>query len=205
MDAEQLNMLLAEKDNVRNPHLKVKICVSGAAETSHCGDGALDVAMELGREIVRQGAVIVTGATTGFPLWSAKGAKEEGGFSLGLSPATTEKEHAESYGLPLEYMDFIIYTGQGYAGRDILLTRTTDAVILGCGRIGTIHEFTVAFEDKKPLGILKGPWMTDEIIQSIIDNGFRPNEMVIFEDDPKILVEKLIAMVKKGKEAILTN
>lgn len=202
MDTEQLNKLLAEKDNVRSPHLKIKICVSGAAETSHCGAGALDTALELGREIARQGAVIVTGATTGFPLWSAKGAKEEGGFSLGLSPAATEKEHAEAYGLPLDYMDFIVYTGQGYTGRDILLTRTTDAVILGCGRIGTIHEFTVAFEDHKPLGILQGPWMTDEVIKMIIDNGYRENEMVVFEEDPKILVEKMIAMAKKEKGQI---
>jgi uncharacterized protein (TIGR00725 family) len=202
MDSDQINKLLAEKDNVRSPHLKIKICVSGAAETSHCGEGALDLALEVGREIARQEAVIVTGATTGFPLWAAKGATEQGGFSLGMSPAATEKEHAESYGLPLDYMDFIVYTGQGYAGRDILLTRTTDAVILGCGRIGTIHEFAVAFEDKKPLGILKGPWMTDEVIKMIIDNAFRPNDLVVFEDSPKALVEKMIALAKKEKEAI---
>jgi uncharacterized protein (TIGR00725 family) len=202
MDQESLNKLLAEKDNVRNPHLKIKICVSGAAETSHCGEGALDTALELGREIARQGAVLVTGATTGFPLWSAKGMKEEGGFSLGLSPAETEREHVEHYGLPIDYMDFIVYTGQGYAGRDILLTRTADAVILGCGRIGTIHEFTVAFEDHKPLGVLRGPWMTDEVIKMIMDNGYRENEMVIFEEDPKVLVEKMIAMAGKSKQAI---
>ncbi|MCX6713170.1 MAG: hypothetical protein NTY66_03130 [Candidatus Vogelbacteria bacterium] len=205
MDPELINKLLAEKDNVRNPHLKIKICVSGAAETSHCGEGALDMALELGREIARQGAVIVTGATTGFPLWAAKGAKEEGGFSLGLSPAQTEKEHVESWGLPLDYMDFIVYTGQAFAGRDILLTRTSDAVILGCGRIGTIHEFTVAYEDNKPLGILRGPWMTDEVIKMIMDNGYRPNEKVVFEEDPKILVAKMIELVRKDKEALASD
>jgi len=202
MDIEQINKLLADKDNVRNPHLKIKISVSGAAETSHCGEGSLDMALELGREIARQGAVIVTGATTGFPLWAAKGASEEGGFSLGMSPAATEKEHVESWGLPLDYMDFIIYTGQGFPGRDILLTRTSDAVILGCGRIGTIHEFTVAYEDHKPLGILKGPWMTDEVIKMIMDNAFRPNDLVVFEEDPKVLVEKMIAMAVEQKKGI---
>lgn len=185
---------------LRSPHNRVKICVSGAAETNHCGDKALDVAEELGREIARQGAVIVTGATTGFPLWSAKGAKEAGGYSLGLSPAATEKEHVEKYGLPLDYMDFVIYTGQGYPGRDILLTRTSDAVILGCGRIGTIHEFAVAFEDHKPIGILQGEWETDEVFQMIIDKGHRPNEMIIFDKDPKNLVKRIVEMAKKNKE-----
>ena len=155
--------------------------------------------MELGREIARQGAEIVTGATTGFPLWSARGAKEAGGISLGLSPAATEKEHVEGYQLPVEFMDDIIYTGQGYPGRDILLTRSADAVILGCGRIGTIHEFAVAFEDKKPIGVLQGPWDMDETLQMILDRAHRPNDKIIFDPDPKNLVERIMAMVEEGK------
>jgi hypothetical protein len=37
------------------------------------------------------------------------GAKKAGGMSIGLSPASSEKEHAEGYKLPLDYMDLIIY------------------------------------------------------------------------------------------------
>ena len=68
---------------------KFKICVSGAAESSHCGAQTLALAEEVGREIVRQGAVLVTGATSGVPYWAAKGAKAEGGISVGLSPAAS--------------------------------------------------------------------------------------------------------------------
>ncbi|MFA6324654.1 MAG: hypothetical protein WCX46_00255, partial [Candidatus Paceibacterota bacterium] len=74
----------------KHGHQQIKICVSGAAETGHCGVGALDLAKELGREIARQGGVIVTGATTGFPMWAAMGAKEVGGTSIGFSPALNE-------------------------------------------------------------------------------------------------------------------
>lgn len=190
MDDQQVTEL-------RETHSKIKICVSGAAETTYCGDGALEVAKELGREIARQGAVIVTGATTGFPLWSAMGAKEAGGFSIGLSPARTEREHVEVFGLPLDYLDVVIYTGQGYPGRDILLTRTSDAIVLGCGRIGTIHEFTVAFEDTKPIGILEGAWKTDEVFHDIIDNGHRPNDLIVFDSNPKNLVAAMIKMAKE--------
>jgi len=77
-------------ENSPHYHQKYKICVSGAAETGHCAPGALDVAKEVGREITRQGAVLTTGATTGIPYWAAVGAKEEGGYSVGLSPASTE-------------------------------------------------------------------------------------------------------------------
>jgi uncharacterized protein (TIGR00725 family) len=185
-----------EVANVLNPKLKVKICVSGAADTSFCGPNAYAEAKELGAEIARQGAVIMTGATTGFPLWAAEGAKTAGGTSVGLSPAATEREHVESYKLPLEYMDFIIYTGFGYSGRDLLLTRSADAVVLGCGRIGTLHEFTIAFEDGKPLGVLEGDWGFDEVIKDVIANAHRPNPNLIFDKDPKKLIERIITMVE---------
>ncbi len=180
-------------------HLQVKLCVSGAAETGHCGIDAYDKGLELGRQIAKQNAVLVNGATTGFPLWAAMGAKEAKGFVLGFSPASTEKEHIEVYNLPVEYTDVIVYTGFGFPGRDLILTRSSDAVLFGCGRIGTIHEFTIAFEDKKPIGILEADWDTDEVIKNILENGHRPNDRIIFDSDPKALVERVIEMVNKDK------
>lgn len=180
----------------------VKICVSGAAETGHCGLDAFEKAKEVGREIATQGAIITTGATTGFPLYAAMGAKDVCGFSIGISPAVSEKEHVETYKLPLDYMDVIIYTGFGYAGRDLLLVRSSDAVIVGCGRIGTINEFSVAFEDRRPIGVLEGSWETDEILQHMIKAANRPNDKIFFDSDPKALVERLIERVTKDREKL---
>jgi uncharacterized protein (TIGR00725 family) len=177
----------------------VKICVSGAAETGHCGLDAFEKAREVGREIARRGAIITTGATTGFPLYATIGAKDESGFSIGFSPAATEREHLETYKLPLEYMDVIVYTGFGYPGRDLLLVRSSDAIVIGCGRIGTLNEFAIAFEDRRPLGILEGSWDTDKLLKNFIDSANRPNDMVIFDSDPKALVEQLTEMVMKIK------
>jgi len=191
----------------RHAYNKIKLCVSGAAATGHCGQGALAVAEQLGREIARHGATLVTGASTGFPLWAAMGAKEAGGLSIGLSPASTEKEHTEAYRLPLDYMDVVIYTGFGYSGRNLLLTRSSDAVFVGCGRIGTINEFTVAYEDGKPVGVLEGGWMTDEVIKFIMNESHRTNKNIVFDSDPKRLVEKVIDMViqNKNRNPVYTN
>jgi uncharacterized protein (TIGR00725 family) len=178
----------------------LKICISGAADTGHCGLDAFEKAKTIGREIVRNHGVVVTGATTGFPLWAAIAAKEVGGFSIGFSPASSEKEHTEVYNLPTDYMDIIIYTGFGYPGRDLILTRSSDAVIFGCGRIGTIHEFTIAFEDNKPIGILEADWDTDDVIKMIIEKGNRPNSKVVFDSDPKALVERVMELVRTDKE-----
>lgn len=181
-------------------HFRLKICVSGAADTTHCGDGAMETAKQLGREIALQGAILVTGATTGFPLWAAMGAKEAGGFSFGLSPAASEKEHVEVYGLPLDYLDLIIYTGFGYSGRNLLLTRTSDAVIVGCGRIGTVNEFTIAFEDHKPLGVLEGPWEMDEVLKLMVEKSHRGGEeTIIYDNSTEGIVAKLINVVKNKK------
>ena len=171
--------------------MQIKIGVSGAAETGHCGIDAYDKGLELGREIARHKAVLVTGATTGFPLWATVGFKEVGGFSVGFSPANTEKEHIEHYNLPIENMDVIVYTGFGFPGRDLLFSRSADDMLFGCGRIGTIHEFTIAFEDKKPIGVLEAGWETDKVIKDILANGHRPNDHIIFDTDPRAILDRI--------------
>ena len=183
----------------RQSYNKIKLCVSGSSENSNCTQGSLEVAEALGREIARHNAILVTGACNGFPLWTAMGSKEEGGISLGFSPASNEKEHTLDYRLPLDYMDTVIYTGLGYSGRSLLLSKTADAVFVGCGRIGTINEFTVAYEDGKPVGVLEGGWMTDEIVKFIMNESHRTNKNIVFVSDPKRLVEKVIDMVQQNK------
>jgi len=180
-------------------HLKYKICVSGAAETGHCAPDALENAKIIGQEIAKQGAILVTGATTGFPFWSAIGAKETGGFSIGLSPASTEREHTEVYKLPLDYLDVVIYTGFGYSGRNLLLTRSADAVIIGCGRWGTLNEFTIALEDNKPIGVLDKAGGSPDLIRDIMKKSERGPGKIVYDSDPKSLVGKVIELIKKEK------
>ena len=75
-----------------------------------------------------------------------------------------------------------------------------DAMIIGPGRIGTLNEFSVSFEDRRPIGVLEGSWKTDEFLREVIDAAHRPNDFVVFDSDPKALVERLIQMVQKIKE-----
>lgn len=180
---------------------KIVISVSGAAEVAHCGPESLNISKEVGREIAKQGCILATGATSGFPHAAAQGYKEEKGyFSLGFSPAANEKEHTDMYLLPLDSCDVIIFTGFGFPIRDIVLTKSSDAMIIGCGRIGTIHEFTVAFESNMPVGILEGPWATDAVIRDIIRNSNRTNPNVIFDSNPKRLIERLITLASENED-----
>jgi len=179
---------------------KIKIAIYGAAETGHCSANAMELSMKLGEELVKHDCIVVTGATTGAPYWVAKAAKQAGGIVIGLSPAISEKEHIKKYHLPIDYHDLIIYTGSGYAGRNLLLTRAADAVITICGRMGTLNEFTVAFEENKLTGVLEGTGGIADIIREIINKTFRGPGNVVFNSDPKALVEELIEIITKERE-----
>ena len=174
-----------------------KICVSGAAAGS-CTIDAKDKAKEIGRAIAKEGAVLMTGATTGIPYFAAQGMKEIGGLSVGLSPAATVKEHVNKYRLPTENFDLIIYTGTGYAGRNLLLTRASDAVIIVCGRIGTLNEFTIAFEDKKIIGVLVGSGGITNELPDILNVSNRGTGHIIYDTSPDRLVKKIIAAITKS-------
>ena len=194
---------LKETASQHYSHMKYKIAVSGAAETGHCNTGALELAREMGKEIVRHNGVLLTGATIGIPYFAAQGAKEEDGISIGLSLAATEKAHVKTYHLPTDFFDLIIYTGFDYSGRNLLLTRSADAVILICGRMGTLNEFTIAFEDRKPIGVLEGTGGASDMIREIVKKSHRGPGKIVYDSDPKTLLLKLLKLVKKEKVVLV--
>jgi len=192
---------IPQKNHDNHSHkLKYKICVSGAAETGHCAKDALEKAESVGREIAKRGLILVTGATTGIPYWSAKGAKSEGGIVIGLSPAASKAAHVKTYHLPTDYHDLIVYTGFEYAGRNLLLTRSSDAIITICGRMGTLNEFTIAFEDQKPIGVLEGTGGTADLVRGLLEETHRGPGKVIFSKSPSELVDKLLDLIESEEE-----
>jgi uncharacterized protein (TIGR00725 family) len=178
---------------------KFEIVVSGSATISHCCKDIVEIAKEVGREIARQGCNLVTGATTGVPFYTALGCKEAGGFSIGFSPASSEKEHLKVYKLPVDVFDVIVYTGADYVGRNVIMTKSADGIIIICGRMGTLHEFATAFEVQKPIGVLEGTGGTADKIRQIVTGPVRGTKKIIYERDPKKLVRKLIELIKKEK------
>ena len=175
-----------------------QFCVSGAAKGESVEEGKA-LAKAAGRAIAAAGHSLMTGATTGLPNYSAIGYKEVGGkMSLGLSPASTKIEHVVKYRLPTENYDTILFTGLHYVGRDSLLITSADAVISIGGRMGTLHEFTIAMETRTPIGFLQGAGGISEEIQKILD--IVPDlhrELVIFDTDPDELVAKLTKLLNK--------
>lgn len=180
----------------KSSHLKYKICVSGAAETGLCSKDALLFSERVGAAVAKAGMVLVTGSTIGIPQWAAKGAKEAGGIVIGFSPASSEIAHIKTYHLPTDYHDIIVYTGFEYAGRNLMLTRAADAIITICGRIGTLNEFTIAFEDQKINGILEGSGGAADMLRDILTKSKRGFGKTTFSKNPEELVAKVIDMIR---------
>ena len=175
-----------------------QICVSGAAK-GHSAEQGKMLAESVGAAIAKAGHSLMTGATTGLPNDAANGYKKAGGkMSLGISPAATKIEHVMKYRLPTESYDAILFSGLHYSGRDALLINSADAVISIGGRLGTLHEFTIAMETHTPVGLLEGAGGVGEQIEQLLK--ILPNadpDLVISDDDPDKLVERITHMLDK--------
>ncbi|PIV90914.1 hypothetical protein COW46_00175 [Candidatus Gracilibacteria bacterium CG17_big_fil_post_rev_8_21_14_2_50_48_13] len=189
-----LRMPTKTKNNLTRK-LKIGVMGSASGPTLYKKDNEAKCE-RVGRAIAKNNCMTITGACPGLPHFAAKGAKEAGGFVLGVSPAFSEHEHVREYKSPNEYYDIIIFSALGFMERDIMNIRSSDGVVFLGGGIGTMNEFTVAFEEGKPIGILTNSGgLSDYFLEFIgkADRSVTPN--IVTDDDPEKLIEKLIKVI----------
>ena len=181
-----------------------QICVSGASKGQSVNEGR-ELAWAAGAAIAKGGHALLTGATVGLPNYSAEGYKEAGGkMSLGISPAASKIEHVHKYRLPLKAYDSILYTGLHYVGRDTLLINSSDAVISIGGRLGTLHEFTIAMETDTPIGFLQGAGgISSQIMDILHAAGESRSENVVFSDDPDDLIKQITELLNNQNKGYI--
>ena len=179
--------------------MRIKIGVMGSASGPTIeSQENIKKAIELGHYIAQAGCVLVNGACPGLPDQAAFGAHQTGGFVMGVSPAFSEKEHTERYKSPRDYYDILLYTGMGLMERDIINIRSSDAIIIAGGGIGSLNEFTVAYDEGKIVGILTESGGISNHIPEILQVCDRTlNEKILFHSDPKTLVNKVLEAIEK--------
>jgi hypothetical protein len=160
------------------------------------------MAQKLGDEIARRQCVLVTGATTGVPAMVSCAAQKAGALTVGISPAINETEHASLYNLPTDGIDLIIHTGFGIKGRNVINIRSSDIVIILGGAMGTLNEFTIAFDEGKIIGVLSGSGGVADHIGEIIELAKKPTRAkVIYGDSPVLLLGDCIrAFEERGNQ-----
>jgi uncharacterized protein (TIGR00725 family) len=175
-----------------------QICVSGAAKGDSVEEGKI-LAQAIGKAIAEAGHSLMTGATVGLPNYAAEAYKAAGGkMSFGISPAASKVEHVMKYRLPTKAYDTILFTGLHYVGRDTLLINSSDAVVSIGGRLGTLHEFTIAMETKTPIGFLQGAGgISTEIIDILHAAGEMKGHDVLFGETADELLAQLVKMLEE--------
>ncbi|HJS23633.1 MAG TPA: hypothetical protein VJ751_04620 [Pyrinomonadaceae bacterium] len=182
--------------------MRVKIGVMGSAATDSApletGNTLVAKAERLAQVIAAKDVVLLTGATTGIVYVVGKTAHDAGGFHVGISPGSNEREHVELYKLPLDACDTLIYTGFGLKGRNVVLVRSCDIVLFVAGAMGSLNEFTIAHDEGKIIGCLTGTGgVADESEYLVQRFGKRSITARVFHnEDPEKLIDDCLNALK---------
>ena len=118
-----------------------------------CSERDARLAYDVGREIGRRGHTLISGGRGGVMREACRGAREEGGHTVGILPGDDTSEANE-------FVEFPIVTGLGHA-RNVIVARTSEAIIAVGGRYGTLSEIAFALIHNRPVAGL-GTWqLTD--------------------------------------------
>jgi uncharacterized protein (TIGR00725 family) len=115
----------------------------GVAGASQPGPGLLEQAETLGRRLAEGGAVVVCGGGGGVMEAVCRGARAAGGTTVGLLPGLDRDE-----GNP--HLSVSLPTGLGQ-GRNLLLVRSSDALVAVGGGFGTLSELALALRTGTPV------------------------------------------------------
>ncbi len=152
------------------------VAVIGAGR---CSREVARVAESVGRELARRGATLVCGGLGGVMEAACRGAKSEGGLTIGILPGFSRHEANP-------YVDIPVVTGLGEA-RNVIVVRTAQAVIAVDGEYGTLSEIAYALKLGIPVVGLNTWQLTREgrLVSDIIEAA-----------TPAEAVDKALALVK---------
>lgn len=117
-----------------------------------------ELAYRVGSVIAKQKAVLVCGGLGGVMESGCRGAKESNGITIGIIPGSSEHDANE-------YVDIPVITGMGEA-RNIIVVRSSQALIAIGGGFGTLSEISFALKLGKPVVGLESWDISEEIIKA---------------------------------------
>ena len=186
----------------------IKIGVMGSASTSLAAEGRErvdEIVVRLGKKIAAAACVLITGELDGIPGRVVEVHRQHGGLSVGISPAHSAVEHAALYDTTPCPSTVVIYSGFGFKGRNVIAVRSADIVILVSGGIGTLNEFTIAYDEGKVIGLLQGTGGAADVAQTLLATlpVRSTGAIVIADSDPEQLIDRCLAQLyeRRGTQA----
>ena len=149
----------------------------GVIGGGQCSKEEAEAAEEVGRRLARQGVILVCGGLGGVMEAACRGASAEGGVTVGILPG-------ENHQAANPHVQIPIVTGMGYA-RNVVVVKSTQAVIAIGGSYGTLSEIAYALQSGIPV-IGLNTW-------SLSKNG-QPDESVVRAQNPAEAVDKALSL-----------
>ena len=162
--------------------IEKKVFISVVGE-SHTSPEIARLAEEVGAEIAKAGAVLVCGGLKGVMEAASKGAKSNGGVTIGILPGS-KREEANPY------IDYPIVTGIGYA-RNKLVIKSGHVVIAIGGSYGTLSEIAFALGYEIPVVGIR-TWQ-------MIHHSGQMDKKINYACSAKEAVEMAIKLAKEAK------
>lgn len=154
----------------------------------HCTDVAYQAAYQVGLELAKCDVILITGGLGGVMEAASRGAREGGGFVIGIIPQ-------DDKAMSNAYCDAVVATGIGFA-RDFVTAYSADAIIVVGGGAGTLIELLAAYQNKTPIVAVKGTGgIADRFADSYLDD--RQIERVLYEDSAQAAVKRVISLIKE--------
>jgi uncharacterized protein (TIGR00725 family) len=144
---------------------------------------ALAIAEEVGRHLARRGATLVCGGRGGVMEAACRGARDEGGHTIGILPGRGPGDEPAN-----QHVEFAVYTGIGYA-RNVSVVLSGEVVIAIGGSYGTLSELAYALIHDRPIVGLD-TWDFDY-------HGYQGQENITRVSDPREAVERALALAER--------
>jgi uncharacterized protein (TIGR00725 family) len=123
-----------------------------------CDNKTEMIAEEIGRELALRGVTLLCGGLGGVMEASARGAKRQGGTTIGILPGNSREDANR-------YIDFQIVTNMGHA-RNAIIAASSDALIAVGGEYGTLSEIAIALKMGKRVVVIESKWGIEGTIKA---------------------------------------
>lgn len=144
----------------------------------------LNSAYEIGRLVAGEGWVLLTGGRNAGVMDSAsRGAKENGGTTVGILPDTNT-------GGVSDYIDIPLVTGMGSARNNINILSSDVVIACGCGA-GTTSELMLALKAFKPVIVLHRSTGLHSFLEELTSRYPRYRKIIHYCSSPSKALVKL--------------
>ncbi|MGQ9759961.1 MAG: TIGR00725 family protein [Candidatus Methanomethylicaceae archaeon] len=153
---------------------------------------------KLGSALARRGAIVITGGNGGLMTLISEAVTRAGGMTVGILARELEEIGSE-HPWYNPYNTIKIRAGQTFTSRSSIVVRSSDAVVVVAGGVGTLTEVSIAYNLKRPVVVLRGSGMMADKLPSMFPDGYMDHRRLVklhFVEDPEEAAETAVNLAK---------